>query len=698
MEQVSLDIRDTKLTIETGKMAKQASGAVLIRCGDTVVLTTACFSSVADDLDYFPMQVVYIEKYYAAGKIPGGFIKREGKPKDKEILVSRVIDRPLRPLFPEGFKKDVQILPTTISADQENPPDILAIIGASAALCISEIPFNGPVGAVRIGIIDNEYVINPTYKEIEKSKLNLIVAGTKNAITMIEGGGEEVTEEEMMEALKLAHEQIQKIVEIQEELIQKAGKTKIEFEIKEENTELKNEIKTIAYEKLKELIVVPGKIERERSINEFIKETEEKLEEKIEEYPRIVKNTFHDMELEIVRNWILNENRRSDGRDLKEIRPISIEKAVLPRTHGSSLFTRGETQSLGIVTLGTALDQQRFDDIEGESTSHFMLHYNFPPFSVGETGRPGSPGRREIGHGNLAEEAVKKVLPSLDDFPYTIRVVSEILESNGSSSMATVCSTSLSLFDAGVPLKASVAGIAMGLITDYENKSNYKILTDIQGAEDHLGDMDFKVAGTKKGITAFQMDLKIDGISFEIMEEALQQAKEARLNILEQMDKVIAGPNDELSPYAPKIITFTVNTDRIKDIIGPGGKVIRGIQENTGANIEIDDSGTVTIHSKDEESAQFAYDAIQEIVQDIEIGKIYKGTVKKIIRDGVAIEILPGREGLCRMNMLSERRFRRADEIVREGDKILAKVVNIDDRYGKVYLSCRKSDVNPGNR
>ncbi len=688
---VSMEIRGKTLRIESGKLAKQANGSVLVTYGDTVVLCTAVMAKESKmDMDYFPLQINYSEKYYSVGKIPGGFIKREGRPKDKEILVSRLIDRPLRPLFPAGFRNEVQILPTTISADQTNPPDILGIIGSSASLCVSDIPFNEPVGAVRVALLNDEFIVNPTFEEIKSGKLDLIVAGTRKAIMMIEGAAHELSEEQMLEALKFAHENIIKIVELQEELIEKCGKPKLTVPVFEIDEELRKEVEAFAKEPLKNAFNASNKLEMQDNVEKVMKEAVTTYSEKFGADKTLqIKGVLEGLEHSIVRKMLIEEDRRVDGRKMDELRAISCEISFLPRTHGSALFTRGETQSLGVVTLGTAFDVQRFDDIDGEGNKSFMLHYNFPPFSVGETGRVGGVGRREIGHGNLAERALLPILPDFESFPYTIRVVSEILESNGSSSMATVCSGSLALFDAGVPVTKAVSGIAMGLVTDGEN---YKVLTDIQGVEDHLGDMDFKVAGTREGITTFQLDIKIEGITIDIMAKAFEQAKIARFKILDVMAETIQERKDDLSEYAPKIVTMMVKTDKIKDVIGPGGKVIKKIIEETGASINIDDHGKATISSKDENAVEAALETIRLICTDAEAGKTYDGLVKRVTEYGAFIEILPGKDGLCHISKLSQERVNKVEDVVREGDKVRVKCIEID-RMGRINLSMK--DVDP---
>ncbi len=684
-EKVELKIGDGTLVFETGKIAKQANGSAVVKFEGTVVLATACISkNEAKGLDYLPLTVNYYEKYYAAGKIPGGFIKREGKPRDKEILVARLIDRPIRPLFPKRYRKEIQIIATTISADQIHPPDILAMNGASLALGLSNIPLQKLIGAVRVGMMNGEYLINPTYTQIEEGDLDLVVAGTEDAIVMVEGGAREVSEEVLLGGIEFAKEYIDQIIAAQKQLIERAGKEKEVFVEPEIDPELKKEIRDMAYDRLKEVCFIKGKQARQEKIDEIREEVLRLMIEKYgEEVTLDVNEVFEDLEREIIRKAILEEGRRADGRGLKDIRPISIEINILPRTHGSALFTRGETQSLAITSLGTVTDEQRYDDIEGEGTKSFMLHYNFPPFSVGEVRNYGAPGRREIGHGHLAERAIEVVMPPKEEFPYTVRVVSEITESNGSSSMASVCSGTLSLMTAGVPIRDSVAGVAMGLV--YEN-GKYAILTDILGLEDHLGDMDFKVAGTRKGITAFQMDIKISGISTQIMREALEQAKDARLYVLDKMAEVIKEPVDRISAYAPKILTVKVEPDKIGLIIGSGGKTIRSIIEETGANVWVEDDGTITISSKNSEDVEKAYEKIKLLTEEVEVGKVYEGVVKRITDFGAFIEILPGKEGLCHISQLDHRRINKVTDVLNVGDKVKVKVKEIDP-MGRINLT-----------
>ncbi len=700
VKRVAMEIRGEELSLETGKLAKQAHGSIKITYGGTVVLTTVCMGPEMPNLDYFPLQVQYSEKYYAAGKIPGGFIKREGRPKDKEVLISRLTDRPLRPLFPKNFNREVQIIPTTISADQIHSSDILSIISSSAAVAISEIPFAGPVGAVRVGLVNDELIINPTFLEQAQSTLELLVAGTRDAITMIEGGAKEISESLMLDALREAQQEIVKLCDFQQELVDMAAKPKIEFESPSIPVELVSSVTDYAKSKLETALFTEGKQNRDEAVKQvkedMVAHFTEKLGEESEDITWLG-SIFEDLELDIVRDKIILEEKRVDGRGLKDLRQIEVETSVLPRTHGSALFTRGETQSLGVVTLGTAIDKQRFDDIdqEEEFSSYHMLHYNFPPFSVGETGRVGSPGRREIGHGKLAEKAIVSILPDQDDFPYTIRMVSEILESNGSSSMASVCSVCMALLDAGVPIKDHVAGIAMGMVTEKDG-DRYKILTDIQGAEDHLGDMDFKVAGTEKGITAFQMDLKIAGITFEVFEEALNQAKQARIEILDKMKNTLSIHRDSLSDYAPKIITFMIPVEKIRELIGPGGSNIKGIIEKSGANVDVDDFGKVNVTSKDEEAVTKAYYMIQDLFAEAEIGKMYQGTVKRITNFGAFVEILPGKDGLLHVSKIANHRVRAPEDVLSVGQTIMVKVTEVDSQ-GRINLVSEEYDAEHPN-
>jgi len=681
---VEEEMRGLKLSLSTGRMARQADGAVIAQYGDTIVLATSVSSkTVKEDTDFFPLTVDYQEKAYAAGKIPGGFFKREGRPTEKEILTSRLIDRPLRPLFPEGFYDETQIIVSVLSYGEENISDILGIIGASAALTISVIPFLGPVGAVRIGRIGKEFIINPNLKEIEESDLNLIVAGTTDAVIMVEGEAREVPEAIILEALDLAHGEIKKVVGLQLRLRDMVGVKKAEITPLVIDDELRDKVRSITIEKMREAILIPDKLQRQTSLDLILHDAVLKLQPPDRDLSREIGIAFREIEREEVRRTILEKGIRADGRGPKDIRPITCEVGVLPRAHGSALFTRGETQCLAVVTLGTSEDEQRIDALEGESTKTFMLHYNFPPFSVGEVKPLRSPGRREIGHGALAERAIKPVIPPKTEFPYTLRIVSDILESNGSSSMATVCGGTLALMDAGVPIKAPVAGIAMGLVKEGDKAI---ILSDILGLEDHLGDMDFKVTGTEKGITAFQMDMKIAGIPRELMEEALEQAREGRNYILRKMLETISAPRARLSSHAPRIYTMQIKTDKIRDVIGTGGKVIRGIIEQTGVKINIEDTGLISIAASDEASAEKAIEIIKGIVAEAEIGKIYSGKVKRIMDFGAFVEILPGIEGLVHISQISDHRISKVSDELKEGDIIPVKVLEIDPQ-GKIRLS-----------
>ncbi len=686
LQQVKLRIRDNDLILETGKMAKQANGSVVARCGDSVVLATVCSSDrKVEGIDYIPLSVDYNEKFYAAGKIPGGFLKREARPRDKEILVSRLIDRPMRPLFYKSFGREIQVVPTTISTDHINTPDILGMIASYAAVHISDIPFNGPVAAIRVGYLDGEFIIYPTFEQIEKCELDIIVAGTEKGITMVEGGGDEVPEEIMLKAIDHAHPIIKELCNLQNELRKIIGKPKIEIEESVEKLEIEDEVRNWILPKLEKACFIKEKKEKRNAKKKIQKEALEEFEEKIpEDKIGLFDKIFEDTIISIVRKSILENKKRTDGRGPDEIRPISCEIDFLIRTHGSALFTRGETQALVVATLGTAYDEQIMDNIDSDERKHFMLHYNFPPFSVGETGRLGT-GRREIGHGHLAERALESMLPKKEDFPYTIRIVSEVLESNGSSSMATVCGGSLSLLNAGVPLKNSVAGIAMGLIKDPES-DKFVVLSDILGEEDHFGDMDFKVTGTKNGITAFQMDIKIDSVDSSIMTTALEKARLGRMHILGIMNSTIEEPRENISDYAPKIITLKVEKDKIGTIIGPGGKNIKAIAEKTEATINIIDDGTTTIYCKNKEGAEKAREMIAAMLEEPEIGKVYPGIVKRIMDFGAFVEFLPGKEGLCHISKLAKEKVDTVTDVVNEGDEIPIRIIEID-RMGRVNLS-----------
>ncbi len=688
VQRVTYKIGDDELILETGRLAKQANGAVYAQFGGSAVIATACASGTAQEgLDFVPVTVDYNEKYYAAGKIPGGFVKREGRPKDKEILVSRLIDRPMRPLFEVAFGREIQIVPTCVSADGVNPPDILAVIAASAAVTVSDIPFNGPIAAVRVGYVDGDYVLNPTYEQIEKGDLEIVVAGTKDGFTMVEGGANEVSEELMLGALAKAEEFIREMCKLQEELRALAGKEKLPLAPSSAVLENAEAIRAEAMPLLQVACYEPTKFARHDAIAKVQADIAAKYAEQLADdmQKKLFNTLFDDMQYEILRSGILNNGKRVDGRGLEDIRPITCEVNVLPRPHGSAIFTRGETQSLAVATLGTALDEQVYDDIDGDRREHFILHYNFPPYSVGEVGRMGT-GRREIGHGNLARRSLEPMVPSREDFPYTVRVVSEIMESNGSSSMASVCGGTLCMLAAGVPMKKPVAGIAMGLITEGDHYERYAILSDILGEEDHLGDMDFKVAGTEDGITGFQMDIKIAGVTTEIMQKALAQAKRGRLHILGIMKQTIAGPAEKVSEYAPKIETMKIAVDKIGALIGPGGKTVKAISAQYGVTINTDDDGTVTIYGKNGKATDGAKAAIKGIVEDPEVGTIYQGTVKRIMEFGAFVEILPGKDGLCHISKLSRTRVAKVTDVVKEGDVIPVKVIEID-KQGRINLS-----------
>jgi len=686
IHQVKIRIGDEDLILETGKMAKQANGAVFARYGGSAVIATACCSEQErEEISFIPLSVEYNEKYYAAGKIPGGFIKREGRPKDREILVSRLIDRPMRPLFSMQFKREIQIIPTTVSTDQVHPPDVVAMVAAAAAVTISDIPFDGPIGAVRVGYLDGAYIVNPTYEQIEQCSLEIVVAGSEKGITMVEGGAQEIDESIMVGAIEEAHKTIKELCRVIRELTDLAGKPKIELpeEIHRLPAELSEEIKSQAGSKMEEACFVKGKMNRNAALKAVRRETIAAFEDRIpEDAANEVDELFEQMEYEIVRRSILGKKVRTDGRGPEDIRPISCEIDMLPRTHGSALFTRGETQALAVITLGTVRDEKIMDDIEGDVRKNLMLHYNFPPYSVGETKRLGT-GRREIGHGHLAERAIKNMLPQKADFPYTIRIVSEILESNGSSSMATVCSSTLALLQAGVPMKKSVAGIAMGLVQEGDQTV---VLSDILGEEDHLGDMDFKVTGTADGITAFQMDIKIDSIDFDILSRALAQAREGRLKILEIMKQTISEPRLSISDYAPKIITMHIDPEKIGAVIGPGGKMIKSISEKSEADINIENDGTVTIYCKDKEGALEAQRMVASIIEEPEVGKWYDGTVKRIVDFGAFIEFLPGKEGLCHISRIARERVGSVSDVLQEGQEVKVKLFEID-KIGRMNLT-----------
>ena len=689
MKIVERDFHGRKLSIESGRLAKQASGSALVRYGDTVVLVTAVSTKDArEGIDFFPLTVDYQEKTFAAGKIPGGFFKREGRPSEKEVLTSRLIDRPLRPNLAEGFLCETQVIATVLSADRDNDPDMIALIGASAALQVSDIPFNGPLAAVRMGRIDGKLVVNPTLENLENSDLNLVVACSRDAIVMVEGGAKVVTEDVILDALFGALEACQTLFDMQDELQRAVGRPKRAVEPPKRDAALYERVTALAVPRIREAMSHAGKFERNDRLRDAKRAVREALAADFPDREKEITHVYEDIEYKMFRETIVRENRRVDGRGLKDIRPISCAVEILPRTHGSALFTRGETQALCVTTLGTTSDEQKIDALLGEYYKRFMLHYNFPPFSVGEVKFLRGPGRREIGHGALAERALSAVLPDEGKFPYTIRLVSEILESNGSSSMATICGGTLSLMDAGVPILSPVAGVAMGLIKE---GSEVRVLTDILGDEDHLGDMDFKVAGTSAGVTAVQMDNKIGGVSREVMRDALYQARDGRLHILGEMAKALGTPREELSAYAPRIVTLKIRVDKIRDVIGPGGKVIRSIVEETGAKIDVEDDGTIRVASADGEAMQKAIDRIQSITAEAEIGKIYKGKVRKIMDFGAFVEILPGTDGLVHISQLANHRVAKVEDVVKEGEEVYVKVLEVDPRSGKIRLSLREA-------
>lgn len=672
------------LVVETGRLAQQANGSVIISYGDTTVLVTATASKEPrEGVDFFPLTVDYEERLYAVGKIPGGFIKREGRPSEKAILSARLIDRPIRPLFPDGFRNEVQVIATILSVDQDNLPDVTAINGASLALCISDIPFDGPIGAVDVGLVDEKLIINPTCEQREKSKLKLVVAGTKDAILMVEAGANEVPEDKILEAIMFGHKEIQKIVEFQENIVAQIGKEKMKLELYQIDKEIESAIRKFAEEKLINAVKNPDKLSREDNIDSVYKETLENFEEMFPEKEQEIKDVLDALLKEQVRKMIIEEGIRPDNRGLDEIRSITCEVGILPRTHGSGLFTRGQTQVLTVTTLGAMGDVQILDGLGIEEFKRYMHHYNFPPYSVGETRFLRGPGRREIGHGALAERALEPMIPSEEEFPYTIRLVSEVTSSNGSTSMASVCGSTLSLLDAGVPIKAPVAGIAMGLMKE---GNKVAILSDIQGIEDFLGDMDFKVAGTEKGVTAIQMDIKVKGLHEDILANALNQARKGRLFILDKMNQVINKPRANLSPYAPRILTLKIDPDKIRDVIGPGGKTINKIIAETSVKIDIEDDGRVYIASVDERSAKKAEKLIEDLTRDVEVGSIYLGKVLRTTNFGAFVEILPGKEGLVHISKLEKTRVDKVEDVVNVGDEILVKVTDIDHQ-GRINLS-----------
>jgi polyribonucleotide nucleotidyltransferase len=710
---VALDVGGRTMTLETGRMAKQAAGAVVVTYGETVVLVTAARAAPRPGIDFFPLVVDFVEKTSAAGKIPGGFFKREGRLSDREVLVCRFIDRAIRPLFPDQYRDETQIMATVISADGENAPDIPAFVGASAALSISPLPFEGPIAAVRVGRVENEFVVNPTPEQAEAGDIDLVVGASRGALVMVEGGAEFVPEAEMLDALKFGHQEVVRLIDLQEELVRKAGKPMLELPPAEDHSELAAQVRAKAEARLDEAVQIRSKHERYDTIaaienevrDEFVVDyrnekvpldTLAAVEERRDGLTRLsaqVKSALHDLRSDLMRKRIVKEQIRIDGRGPADIRPIACEVRVVPRPHGVALFTRGETQALVNTTLGGKFDEQTIDSLTERASKPFYLHYNFPPFSVGEARMLRGPGRREVGHGNLAERAIQAVLPSQDDFPYTIRIVAETLESNGSSSMATICGATLSLMDAGVPIKAPVAGIAMGLIQEGDDIA---VLSDILGDEDHLGDMDFKVAGTRDGITALQMDIKIKSVDWKVMEEALAQARAGRLHILECMERETGDeligfePREGLSPYAPRVTTIAIKPDRIRDIIGPGGKVIRAIQETTQTKIDVDDSGIVTIFSPDSDALARAQAMVQELTQEAELDRVYMGKVKRITDFGAFVEIFPGTDGLIHISHLAEGRVDKVTDVVAEGDEVLAKCIEIDPS-GRIRLSRKEA-------
>jgi polyribonucleotide nucleotidyltransferase len=687
-KKTDVDYYGRPLSVEVGKLAKQANGAAVVRYGETVVLVTAVAArEAAGDSDFFPLTVDYQERTFAAGKIPGGFFKREGRPSEKEILTCRLIDRSIRPLFPHGLRNETQIIATVLSVDKENDPDMVAMLGASLALEVSDIPFHGPLAGVRVGRVRGQLVINPTKSELQESDVDIFLSGTRDAIMMVEGGARMLPEDEILEALFRGHEAIQPLLDLQEEFKREIGKSKRPVPDVERDQGLVRRLEELARDKIHQALSIPDKLDRYKRLDEIKSEVLSQAATEFPERGKEAKAVFEELRKDYFRQLIIKDRRRIDGRGLADIRPIACEVEVLPRTHGSALFTRGETQALVVTTLGTASDEQKIDALIGEHYKKFMLHYNFPPFSVGEVKFLRGPSRREIGHGALAERALLSVLPQEEEFPYTIRIVSEVLESNGSTSMATVCGGSLSLMDAGVPISAPVGGIAMGLIKEGDE---VRVLSDILGDEDHLGDMDFKVAGTSEGVTALQMDIKIGGVTREIMREALHQAKEGRLKILKVMEATISTHRSAISGHAPRIITLKVRPEKIREVIGPGGKVIRGIVEATGVKIDVEDDGTVMIASSDEAASRRAVEMVQEITAEAEIGKIYKGTVRKIMDFGAFVEIFPGTDGLVHISQLAPERVRKVTDILKEGDEVLVKVLEID-RQGKIRLSRKEA-------
>ncbi|MCX4027987.1 polyribonucleotide nucleotidyltransferase [Endozoicomonas sp. SM1973] len=683
---------DQTVTMETGRVARQASGAVMVTIGELAVLTTVVAAKTAKEgQDFFPLSVHYQEKMYAAGRIPGGFHKREGRPSEKETLTSRLIDRPIRPLFPKGFMNEVQVICTVVSTDKKQDPDIAAMIGTSAALALSGVPFSGPIGAARVGFVEERgYILNPSFKDLERSELDMVVAGTSEAVLMVESEAQELTEDEMLGAVLYAHQECQVVIQAIKEFAQEVQVTPWEWQPAEENISLADAVKADFEQMIIDAYKVTEKMQRYDRLSGL---RDQAIEKYVDDEAGVTANNviaaFGSLEKKLVRQNVVNGLPRIDGRDTKTVRPLNVEVGVLPKTHGSALFTRGETQALVVTTLGTTRDAQIIDFLEGEKKDNFLMHYNFPPYSVGECGRMGGTGRREIGHGRLARRGIQAMLPKGDEFPYTVRVVSEITESNGSSSMASVCGASLALMDAGVPLKAPVAGIAMGLVKE---DSKFAVLTDILGDEDHLGDMDFKVAGTSEGITALQMDIKIQGITEEIMELALEQARDARLHILEEMNKVISRGRTELSEHAPTMLTMKIDSDKIRDVIGKGGATIRSICEDTGASVDIDDSGEIKIFAENKDAAKKAEDRVLEITSEAEIGQIYQGKVTRVVDFGAFVSVLPGKEGLVHISQISNQRVEKVSDYLKEGQEVNVKVMDIDNR-GRIKLTMKNLET-----
>ena len=687
----SMDLAGRKLTVEVGQIAQMANGSALVRYGNTVVLSTATASQEPKEgIDFFPLSVDFEERLYAVGKIPGGFIKREGKPSEKAILTSRVIDRPIRPLFPKDLRNDVAVVNTVMAVEQDNSPEIAAMIGSSIAISISDIPFNGPIGGVVLALVDGEVIINPTQEQREKSKMYVTLAGTKNKITMIEAGADEVEDEVMLDAIKKGHVVIKEIVEFIEGIVKEVGKEKFTYQSADVPEDIFEAVKELAYDKMKVGVLAKDKQERDRNISAITKEVKEALAEKYPEQERLIDDSLYKLEKKIVRSYLFNEHKRVDGRGLQEIRPLSAEVDVLPMVHGSALFQRGQTQVLTVATLGAMSEIQVLDGLDLNKTDkRYMHHYNFPGYSVGEAKTSRGPGRREIGHGALAERALEAVIPSKEEFPYTIRLVSEVTMSNGSTSQGSVCGSTLALMAAGVPIKAPVAGISAGLIVNEENDEDFLTFMDIQGIEDFFGDMDFKVAGTKKGITAIQVDIKVDGLSYEVIRQAFELTKKGRYQIIDDVIlKAIDAPRKEVSTYAPKIVTTNINPDKIKDVIGPSGKMINKIIEETGVKIDIEDDGTVFVSAVDLDSVKKAIKIIEGIAKDVEVGQVYMGTVRRVAAFGAFVEILPGKEGLVHISKLDNKRVEKVEDVVKEGDEILVKVIEIDSQ-GRINLSRR---------